>query len=284
MENLKRSVLPILGIILAGFLIIWIFSIARPHGTLYLSTTNELGPAVFLFSLEQESLTPLLPPEGIDTLIAAVPGERATAFQAWTGTARVLMLDSAVVSESAMVEIPAWSPDGSTIAFSELPFGADGTNPDAWVVRRAVLSGDSLESGNGYRPHPIGGDSVLALTQKGIVRITQDEVPEIVVQSAVPVTTGTPFVVSSDGARVAWVNPADFSLQVFEIAPQFRPLLSTRTVSPSSLIFAPDGTHIMVAEVNETDTILSAVSVRDGSRRTVTTLPGAFTLTAWTYE
>ncbi len=185
-------------------------------------------------------------------------------------------------------EIPSWSSDSSTIAFSTLPklSEEDTGNPDSWLVVRAVLNGDSLIVGRGYHPFPSFDGRVFALTSRGVELLTRDgEEGELVIASAAPVHISTPFAVSEDGTRVAWVNPADRSLQVFEhVNERFVPLLLKPGVPLHSMVFSPDGKYLLGAFQEENNTTLVSIMVDGGRTRDVGIVAGDVALHAWRYE
>jgi WD40 repeat protein len=193
----------------------------------------------------------------------------------------------AVTIAEGEVGIPSWAPDGTSIAVAKLSTDeADSGVPDTWSVVRAVTHGDSLEVGRGFRPYPSPNQRTFALTSQGISLLSyNDTKPNVVVASPTPVPVTTPFAVSLDGARVAWVAPADKSLQIFEnVNGYFVPLLLKPDLSPDSIVFSPDGKYLLTSSHTEATTTLSVVAVSGGSVTRVGDVGGFLKLHTWLYE
>lgn len=193
----------------------------------------------------------------------------------------------AVIVAEGEVGIPSWAPDGNSIAVAKLSAdAADSGVPDTWSVVRAVTHGDSLEVGRGFRPYPSPNQRTFALTSQGISLLSyNDTKPNVVVASPTPVPVTTPFAVSLDGVRVAWVAPADKSLQVFEnVNGYFVPLLLKPELHPDSLVFSPDGKYLLTSTHGEATTTLSVVAIKGGHITEVGEVGGFLKLHTWLYE
>ena len=229
-------------------------------------------------------------------LIAAVPspatGKSAFVTRTKGGAMHVSvgdMLGKRVVEiADGSVTTPTWSQDGASIAVAAHDSEATTTlnDPSAWTVLRAVTHGDSLTVGHGYHPFPSQNQRTFALTAGGIVLLSYNDLPPtIIVASPKPVPLSTPFTVSLDGSRVAWVAPADHSLQVFEnVNGYFVPLLLKKDSTLQSLVFSPDGAYLLGASQNEATSTLSLVRVKDGVSTNVGDIGGFVKLNTWLYE
>jgi microcystin-dependent protein len=277
----------------------WLFLPSPILGTVYAAMYNEGGRvAPFSFTLPDlatSTASSLYTSEGVTTF-ANIPSPDSAGNvslthnqrDSWQVTIVANGADRTVPLHGAVPEVPSWSPDSKTISFAALAATTsdDTGNPDEWLVVRAVLNGDSLVVGHGYHPIPSFDGRVYALTSRGVELLSHEgEEGEVVIASAVPVHISTPFAVSQDGTRVAWVNPADRSLQVFEhVNEYFVPLLLKPGASLQSMVFSPDGRYLLAAIQNETQTKLVSIKVDGGTERKIGVLDGSVTLHAWRYE
>ncbi len=207
------------------------------------------------------------------------------------GQSRVLSIanpdgTNAVAITEGEIEDPSWSPDGSSIAFARLDSQAEYGIPEEWTVFRAVRNGDVLSVGKGYRPFPSPHQRTYALSSEGIVLLAYNDLePSLVVASPKPVPLSTPFSVSADGMRLAWVAPADGSLQVYEdINGYLVPLLLLPDSKAQSLVFSPTGKHILVASHSGVFTTIELITISSGRTKVVSTFPGFMKLHTWRYE
>lgn len=226
--------------------------------------------------------------------IAAVPSPTQDKYAFLTrsrGTATRLSIadpdgtDVVIVAEGE-IEVPSWSPDGGSIAFSKNEGTEEIFSPDAWKVYRAVRNGDSLSIGNGYRPFPSPHQRTYALSSQGIVLLSyNDTEPTVVIQSPSPVPVTTPFAASHDARRLAWIAPWDSSLQVFEdVNGYLVPVLLLPATKANSLSFSPTGKHLMIATHNGVNTSLELISISSGRKKIVGEYAGIITLNSWRYE
>jgi hypothetical protein len=95
--------------------------------------------------------------------------------------------------------------------------------------------------------------STISITPSGVVRQGANKGPTtLLVASAVPATEQTPFAVWQGGARIAWINPSDGSLQVFERSDRgtYAPLYLSVSVKANSLGFTQDGSVLVIAKAH----------------------------------
>lgn len=263
-------------------------------GTVIASVTTEDGLVrAVVVDLEKQELQ-FVPAQNEQTLLmAAVPSPNG-AFVAEVsrvrGEPRLLSIVSAdgrerVEVERGDVETPVWSSDGGSVAFA-VRMQQDAMLPEAWSVHRALRAGTSFEVGTGYHPFPGRGQETLALSSSGVALLTSFETPPtIVIASPVPVPASTPFAVSPRGTRVAWVAPADRSLQVFERREErFVPILLATTTAPQSIVFSENGNYLLGATYQGATTTLVRISLVDGALEDAGAYTGLLKLHTWTYE
>lgn len=274
---------------------LWLLYAAGTGGTAYATVTDDGIARAVTIDLSTQTLADASVMQDLNVLvIAAVPNPQgdAVAFLTRTrGSPRTLSIarpdgSQPVTVFTGDVEVPAWSKDGGSVAFA-VREGAVGDTPEAWIVHRAVKSsGSSLAVGVGYRPYPSAGQETFALSSSGVAALSfSDTQPSIIVASPVPVSTATAFAVSPDGKRVAWIAPADHSLQVFErTSDRFVPVLLATSTLLQSMVFSPDGEYLLGAVYAETMTSLFTIAVTDGKVQKVGEYPGLIKLHAWRYE
>jgi WD40 repeat protein len=226
-------------------------------------------------------------------LIAAIPtasGDKV-AFLSRTrdGVAHIAVRDTSdrvVPILDGKLTAPRWSQEGTGLAVSELKDEENTVSPNSWTVLRAVTHGDSLPVGQGYQPFPSPNQRTFALTEKGIALLSySDDPPTIVVASPTVVPVSTPFTVSSDGRLVAWVAPADKSLQIFEnVNGYFVPLLLKPGFHAQSLVFSPNGRYLLAASSGAQGSELRIVKVSSGKEYAVGGVDGHLELHTWRYE
>ncbi|MEK7063242.1 MAG: hypothetical protein AAB955_00955 [Patescibacteria group bacterium] len=287
-----RVLLPGVAVVGIAALLVWYITDDPLRGVVYVTVTDGLSHAATI-TLPELSTTTLQVADA--ALLAQIPspdGDSTASLTVSLEEGRGIVVSTSGASRTVVLHgtiptPPAWAHDSSTFAFAVLPAESEGDtgNPATWQVVRAVANGDSLVLGHGFRPMPAFDDRVYALTERGIELLDFGKVGEIVVASAAPVHTATPFAASPDGTQVAWVNPADRSLQVFEHTNGFFvPLLFLPGVSPHSIVFSPDGMYLLVAFQTETETRLSRIRIDGGSTDAVGVLQGGVALHAWHYE
>ena len=282
------------GVVLLGALLFWLLW-TPITGTLAVTVISEDG-AVRAATVDVRTLSvdyyPLSNPQ--TALIAAVPSPTGVGTAYLTRTREKVMRVSVSTVESADIgavaavaptaSVPQWSKEGTSIAFSTQ--ASTTSAPESWTVLRAVKSGDALTVGRGARPYPSPNQRTYALTSRGIALLSYSDVePTVVVASPVPVPVSTPFAVSQDGMRAAWVAPADKSLQVFEnVNGYFVPIALIPGVALQTLVFSPDGKYLIGGEAGDDGTVLKVVHIRREAVSVIGSVPGFLELHAWRYE
>jgi hypothetical protein len=130
--------------------------------------------------------------------------------------------------------------------------------------------------------HVLSDGTSITVTEAGLVRdfMNAKREPQILVASPLPPRRMTPFAVWNDGQRVAWVSPADYSLQVYERSMRgtYLPLFLGEELRADSIVFSVDGTHVVAAAIGETTTDIHLIDVPENSIEHVATLPGYISL------
>ena len=279
-------------LVLVG-VVIWLFLSSPVRGTLYTTLiTDESVSAVEIDLDEMMIVEPSIKDISAGAILARIPdptGKTTAALVSSGGETRsIVITDEMGRTRTIMhgtLETPSWSPDGGSIAFSAL-FEGESVEVDDWSVVRAVLNGDYISIGKGFKPHPAHNQRTFALTKDGIALLSfNGDTPSVVVASPVEVSMSTPFAVSQDGMHVAWVAPADKSLQVFEnVNGYFIPELVTTELRPETMVFSPDGTHLLGTTHTDTATTLHLVKISSGKVTTISEFSGFLRLHAWRYE
>jgi hypothetical protein len=280
----------VLVVVLVGVLI-WLFLSSPVRGTLYATLITDEGVSAVDVDLD-EMLLVESKELSAGSVLASIPdpaGKTTASLVSKGGETRSIVISDGEgrtrTIMDGILEAPSWSPDGGSIAFSALLEG-ESAEVDNWSVVRAVLNGDFISVGKGFKPHPAHNQRTFALTREGIVLLSfNGDTPAVVVASPVEVSMSTPFAVSQDGMRVAWVAPADKSLQVFEnVNGYFVPELVTTEIKPETMAFSPDGKYLLGATYTETMTTLHLVKISSGRVTTVSEFSGFLRLHAWHYE
>ncbi len=132
------------------------------------------------------------------------------------------------------------------------------------------------------RTFTMSDDTVITVDLAGVVRKTpgDSERVTLLVASAVPTSPLTPLSVWGDAQRVAWVSPADNSIQVFEKNDRgvYLPIFVRSGIPVSSMQFTLDGTALVVAKIGLTETAVSMISFDSEEVREVTHVPGFATV------
>lgn len=279
-------------VVLVGVLI-WLFLSSPVRGTLYATLITDGSVSAVDVDLDEmlivEAGTKDLSAGAVLARIPDPSGKTTASLVSKGGETRSIVIsDGEGRTRTIMdgtLEAPSWSSDGGSIAFSALLEG-EGAEVDNWSVVRAVLNGDFISVGRGFKPHPAHNQRTFALTKEGIVLLSfNGDTPSVVVASPVEVSMSTPFAVSQDGMRVAWVAPADKSLQVFEnVNGYFIPELVTTKLKPETMVFSPDGEYLLGTTHTETMTTLHLVKISSGKVTTISEFSGFLRLHAWRYE
>ncbi len=119
--------------------------------------------------------------------------------------------------------------------------------------------------------------SVVTLDTPGVVRRGggQDGM-SVLVASPVSPFLNTPLSVWGDGARVAWVNPADRSVQVFVRSERgaYLPGYLNRDFRANSLGFTDDGSTLVLGKIAGDTTEIHSIKLSNGRMQHITTVPG----------
>ena len=114
--------------------------------------------------------------------------------------------------------------------------------------------------------------SVIGLTPAGVVMADTQNRTSVLIASTVAPTLQTPLAVWSDGERIAWLNPADNSIQVFQRSERgaYIPILLNATLVPSSIGFTEDGTVLVATKTivqkdGKSSTDLFAIKIQPSS-------------------
>ena len=292
----RRYLLLALAVFIIGILL-WYFLQSRLVGDIAVSVINVDGTVgAQIIHLSDFAIADVPNPfDETSRVLAAVPSPDGAHLAFLSLTRDGIRHVSLWSGEGAPIpvfdginEAPSWSADSKSIAFASLTTSTSSQsagNPDSWRAMRAVLNGASLQVGTGFRPYPSSKQGTFALTSAGIALLSYREAtPRIVVESPAPVLTSTPFAVSTDGMRVAWVAPADRSLQVFENQNGFFvPVLLKSDYQPTSIAFSPDGAYLIGAVITDATSTISAIAVNGGAVRTLGTLAGRAKILSWNY-
>lgn len=129
--------------------------------------------------------------------------------------------------------------------------------------------------------------SVVTLNDTGVVTRQGSSKGElaVLISSTERPTLMTPFAVWGDAEKIAWVNPADNSLQVFERTARgtYTPVFLDSTIHVNSIVFTEDGTRLVAAQVRatqtgESTTELYVVDLKVSSITALSTITGFATI------
>ena len=238
------------------------------------------GASVEIATVAQKTLmldaTPS--PDGVVAYLSKSKGQWQVFFSDH-GTERV------ITHTPTMKRDLVFSPDGLSVAFSEISATSSVAmrqNPDSWSVVRMLRSGASVVVGTGTHPHALRGSETVAVTSRGVESFAVGRDPEILIKSVVPVFE-SPLAVSRDGNRLAWVNPADHSLQVFEYtaAHTYAPIVIKEAFPATSLLFSFDGTALIATRSREHDVVLTHIRLPSGVEHNIPQLHADDVVTAW---
>ncbi|MBU6310598.1 hypothetical protein KGO06_01540 [Patescibacteria group bacterium] len=122
--------------------------------------------------------------------------------------------------------------------------------------------------------------SVVSIAPMGLVkRVGSSTGPlTLLLASAVPANPRTPFAVWQEGARIAWRNPADGSLQIFaDQNGAYQPVAVIPEIRPSSLAFTEQTGTLLAAVIDANATTVYRIDV-GREPTTIATFTGLVTL------
>ena len=148
----------------------------------------------------------------------------------------------------------------------------------------AVFEGVSEETGDALhvqRPARVTLDdgTTISLAADGIVRGGGDS-KSTLVAAVVPPDRFTLLAVWKNGAKIAWVNPADHSVQVFESNGRgmYVPVFLGGKLLANSLTFSEDGSALVVAKLSPEGTDMYFVRFSEGALEEYKHFPETITL------
>jgi hypothetical protein len=174
---------------------------------------------------------------------------------------------------------------GSVTLLVRFPDGARDIETYSLADGTAVLTGVSADTitPDSTKVFTLKDGSVVTLDPAGIIKIKGGPKGpvSILIASTVPPTDRTPLAVWNDGEKIAWVNPADSSLQIFAKNSRgtYLPVYLAKDVKVSSLGFTEDGTilaftTLSVQKSGEAATEISAVDLVTPTLTSVSTMNG----------
>lgn len=107
--------------------------------------------------------------------------------------------------------------------------------------------------------------SIIRLDPAGVIRLNQGPLGPVSLLVASPVapTLGTPLSVWGEADKVAWMSPADGSIQVFSrsVRGAYLPQYLTHDIRPDSLGFTEDGKVLVASRIEGGKTIFYALAL-----------------------
>jgi hypothetical protein len=193
--------------------------------------------------------------------------------------------ERAVTDTDTIKRDVVWADGGGSIAYAEIATSSTLTerlDPNAWSVVRMLRNGQRITVGNGIRPQSLVGSETAALTSRGVEVFLPFEESRLIIESPVPVLD-TVFAVAPGGKRIAWINPGDQSLQVFERTPAqtYAPVYVKEGIRAQGMAFSDDGGSLLLSETREGGTLVVHLDLETGRTRSTTRIPVRGILSAW---
>ncbi len=120
--------------------------------------------------------------------------------------------------------------------------------------------------------------SVIRLDPAGVIRLNQGPLGPVSVLVASPVapSLGTPLSVWGEADKVAWMSPADGSIQVFGRSPRgaYLPQYLSHDMRPDSLGFTEDGKVLVASRIEGDMTTFYAIALSSQAVVKVATISG----------
>lgn len=281
--------------------LVWNYEASPLRGEVWLMTDSTDEPVATVHAYTLPSLAEVSLTVGADIEIATVkqktlmlhasPAEDGTVvylskvkgvwqiFFSEGGTER------AVTDTDTIKRDVAWADGGGSIAYAEIATSStlvERLDPNAWSVVRMLRNGQRITVGNGIRPQSLVGSETAALTSRGVEVFLPYEEPRLIIASPVPVLD-TVFAVAPGGQRIAWINPGDQSLQVFERTPAqtYTPMYVKEGFRAQGMMFSDDGGSLILSETREGGTLVVHLDLETGRTRSTTRIPVRGILSAW---
>lgn len=118
--------------------------------------------------------------------------------------------------------------------------------------------------------------SKIMLNDAGIVHTIGDQISSVLIASPVAPVLRTPLSVSNEGARIAWMSPADNSIQVFDKTERgaYVPVYLNTELRVNSLGFNEDGSVLVASRMLESTTEIYAIHIDSGRVTLLSTIEG----------
>lgn len=145
------------------------------------------------------------------------------------------------------------------------------------LIERTDVSGDTVVRDNN-EVFILSDGSIIRLDPAGVIRLNQGPLGPVSVLIASPVapTLSTPLSVWGDADRVAWMSPADGSVQVFARSERgaYLPVLLNHEIRPNSLGFSDDGSFLVAGVMRKDSTDFYALNLQNSKVSRVGTISG----------
>ncbi len=173
-------------------------------------------------------------------------------------------------SAEGSVSVLVRSVDGAGSAVSDLNL-ASGALTARGDVDPASVSSESMKI------FALADGSYITLSPSGVIKKDDTaKTEQLLVATAIAPLPRTPLAVWGDGARLAWVSPADGSVQVFERTEHgsYAPLYLTQDLLVNSLGFSTDGSTLVLAKIGAESTDFYTVDLASGTIKKLLALTG----------
>lgn len=133
----------------------------------------------------------------------------------------------------------------------------------------------------GEQQFVLSDGSTIELASAGVVhRAPGPRTFEVLVASPIAASARIPLAVWGDGALIAWVNPGDNSLQVFQknVRGAYVPIYINSGLFPNSLRFTEEGRILIAAKIVGESTDLYSINVVGSTIERLATVSGLATL------
>jgi hypothetical protein len=145
------------------------------------------------------------------------------------------------------------------------------------LTERVDVSGETAVRDND-EVFILSDGSIIRLDPAGVIRLNQGPLGPVSVLIASPVapTLRTPLTVWGEADRVAWMSPADGSVQVFARSERgaYLPVLLNHEIRPNSLGFSDDGNFLVAGVMRKVSTDFYALNLQNNKVSHVGTISG----------